>query len=81
MSTTLTIDLNEPNKLLDCRVRVIDVEQSHPGVLEMMTDQGFIPMAVNRNTAAMLIVQLAEFMAAKEVGEDIPVANDDEPTN
>lgn len=75
------IDANQPNRLLDCNVRVIAVEQAHLGVLQIDTDQGFIPIAVNRNAAAMLISELAMFMAADEVDEDEEPANDDEAPN
>ena len=81
MSLNITTDLNETNRLLDCQVRVISVEEHHLGILEMDTDQGFIPISVNRSAAATLITALAEFMAATEVDEEIPVANDDEPVN
>jgi hypothetical protein len=75
----LTLDLNEPNKILECQVRVISVRPSHLGILEMMTDQGFIPLAINKNVAAMLITELAEFLVAQDVDEG--PYEDDEPVN
>jgi hypothetical protein len=73
------ININEPNKLLDCQVRVISVDTSHLGILEMDTDQGFLPIAINRNMAAMLISELAMFMAAVEVDEMLPGLGDGPP--
>jgi hypothetical protein len=72
------IDISVPNRLLDCYVRVISVEESHLGVLEIETDQGSIPISINRNAAAMLISALAEFMAATEVDPvEAEAANDE----
>lgn len=71
------IDADEPNRVLDCQVRVISVDEAHLGVLEMETEQGFIPLAINRNVAAMLISELAAFMAADEVDEVIPEPSND----
>lgn len=70
------LDITKPNRLLECAVRVISVEEAHLGVLEMETDQGFVPITVNRNVAAMLIAELAAFMAADEVTDEQPPAND-----
>jgi len=81
MSLNITIDLNEPNRLLDCQVRVVSVEEYHLGILELDTDQGFLPISVNRSAAATLITALAEFMAATEVDQEIPIANDDDPVD
>jgi hypothetical protein len=77
----ITIDLNEPNRLLDCQMRVISVKEHHLGILELDTDQGFLPISVNRSAAATLITALAEFMAATEVDQEIPIANDDDPVD
>jgi hypothetical protein len=71
------LNIKKPNRLLECAVRVISVEEAHLGILEMETDQGFIPITINRDYAAALIAELAAFMAAREVSEAPPVANDD----
>ncbi|WP_127752704.1 hypothetical protein [Devosia sp. 1566] len=81
MTLNITIDLNEPNRLLDCQVRVISVGEHHLGILELDTDQGFLPISVNPSAAATLITALAEFMAATEVDQEIPIANDDDPVD
>ncbi len=66
------IDLSEPNRILDAQVRTISVGEAHLGVLELDTEQGFIPLVVNRNLAALIIIDLADFMAAHEVDDDQP---------
>lgn len=72
----LKINPNVPNRLLDCVVRVISVDDAHLGVLEIETEQGLIPIVVNRDCAAILIGELASFMAAKEVDAEETIAND-----
>lgn len=71
------IDVDEPNRVLDCQVRVISVDEAHLGVLELETEQGFIPVVINRNVAYLLISELAAFMAADEVTEVIPEPSND----
>lgn len=76
-SSVTKLNIKKPNRLLECQVRVISVEHAHLGILEMDTDQGFIPITINRDFAAALISELAAFMAAQEVTPDEPpVAND-----
>jgi hypothetical protein len=67
--TKINLDISKPNRILDAQVRVISVEEAHLGVLELDTEQGFIPLSINRKVAYLLIAALAEFMAAKEVDE------------
>jgi phosphosulfolactate synthase (CoM biosynthesis protein A) len=66
------IDNDEPNKLLDCQIRVFEVEQDHLGLLDLEIDEGFISLVIDRKTAAVLISELAIFMAAEEVDEVDP---------
>jgi hypothetical protein len=73
----LTLDITAPNRLLAAGVTVISVEKYHHGVLGMETEQGFIPIAINRNVAALLITELANFMAAEEVDPVEYAANDE----
>lgn len=74
---TIKLDTSKPNRVLDAAVRVISVEEAHLGVLELETDQGFVPLSINRNVAYLLIAELAAFMAAEEVTPaEPPVAND-----
>lgn len=63
------IDNDEPNKLLDCQIRVFEVEQDHLGLLDLEVDEGFISLVIDRKVAAVLISELAIFMAAEEVDE------------
>jgi hypothetical protein len=73
----IKLDISKPNRILDAEVRVISVEEAHLGILELETEQGFVPLVVNRNVAYLLISELAAFMAADEVTpEESPVAND-----
>ena len=72
------IDNDELNKLLDCRIRVVEVEQDHLGILDLEIDDGFISLAIDRKVAAVLISELAIFMAADEVDEILPEPVDDE---
>jgi hypothetical protein len=64
------IDNDELNKLLDCQIRVVEVEQDHLGVLDLEIEEGFISLQIDRKTAAVLISELAIFMAAEEVDEE-----------
>ena len=66
------IDNDELNKLLDCQIRVVEVEQDHLGILDLEIDDGFISLAIDRKVAAVLISELAIFMAADEVDEILP---------
>jgi hypothetical protein len=66
------IDNDEPNKLLDCQIRVFEVEQDHLGLLDLEINEGFISVVIDRKTAAVLISELAIFMAAEEVDEPEP---------
>jgi hypothetical protein len=76
------IQNDEPNKLHDCAVDVFEVEQDHLGILNMDTDQGLFQVVINRNMAAVLISELAAFMAAEEVDEVGPEpGNDDQRAN
>ena len=77
------IDNDEPNKLLDCQIRVFEVEQDHLGLLDLEIDEGFISLVIDRKTAAVLISELAIFMAAEEVDEVEPEqeANDGDETD
>ena len=72
------IDNDELNKLLDCQIRVVEVEQDHLGILDLEIDDGFISLAIDRKVAAVLISELAIFMAADEVDEILPEPVDDE---
>ncbi|HEY0033853.1 MAG TPA: hypothetical protein VGB81_11365 [Devosia sp.] len=70
------IDNDEPNKLLDCQIRVFEVEQDHLGLLDLEVDEGFISLVIDRKVAAVLISELAIFMAAEEVDEVEPEPGD-----
>lgn len=72
------IDNDEPNRLLDCQIRVVEVEQDHLGMLDLEIDEGFISLVIDRKVAAVLISELAIFMAADEVDEVQPEPADDE---
>ena len=63
------IDNDEPNQLLDCQVRVVEVEQNHLGILDLEIEEGFLSLMIDRKVAAVLISELAIFMAAEEVDE------------
>lgn len=65
------IDNNdEPSLLLDCQIRVVEVEQNHLGILDLEIEEGFISLMIDRKVAAVLISELAIFMAADEVDEE-----------
>jgi len=66
------IDNEELNKLLDCQIRVVAVEEEHLGMLDLEIEEGFISLQIDRKTAAVLISELAIFMAAEEVDEVEP---------
>lgn len=70
------IDNEELYKLMDCQIRVVSVEQDHLGILDLEIEDGFISLEIDRKTAAVLISELAIFMAAEEVDELEP-----EPSN
>lgn len=70
------IDNDELYKLLDCQIRVVEVEQDHLGILDLEIGDGFISLEIDRKTAAVLISELAIFMAADEVDEVQPEEND-----
>lgn len=71
------IDNDELSTLLDCQIRVVEVEQEHLGILDLEIEEGFISLQIDRKAAAVLISELAIFMAAEEVDEVQPQPSDD----
>ena len=71
------IDNDELSTLLDCQIRVVEVEQEHLGILDLEIEEGFISLQIDRKAAAVLISELAIFMAAEEVDEVQPEPSDD----
>ncbi|WP_108396323.1 hypothetical protein [Devosia submarina] len=71
------LDNDELNKLLDCQIRVVEVEKDHVGILDLEIEEGFISLEIDRKTAAVLISELAIFMAAEEVDEEQPESGED----
>jgi hypothetical protein len=72
------IDNDEPSQLLDCQIRVVEVEQNHLGMLDLEIEEGFISLMIDRKVAAVLISELAIFMAADEVDEEQAEPTDEE---
>lgn len=72
------IEDDELSRLLDCQIRVTEVEQDHIGMLDLEIEEGFISLQIDRKTAAVLISELAIFMAADEVDELQPETGDDD---
>lgn len=77
---TLTLDVSIPNPVLDIRMSVIVLEEdpsgsAHIGVFEIDTEQGVIPLVMNRKAAAAFMHELTAFLAA-EAEEPVEAAND-----
>jgi len=67
----ITIDSSVPNPLLEVRMATIIVAEdgdrpTHIGLFEMDTEQGIIPLVVNRKAAAALMHELTDFLMADE---------------
>jgi hypothetical protein len=60
----LLLDINDPNRMLEASYHLISLEPL-VGVLEITTDQGFIPFGINRSCAEQLASVVDMFLAEK----------------